>query len=97
MGRHHIPTASYKSFQKENLDEALAYLQTHTMPVVLKADGLAAGKGVLICTSTEEAQQEIGLCCPVNSEKRVRYVVVEQFLKGIEFSAFALTDGHANM
>jgi phosphoribosylamine--glycine ligase len=95
MGRHHIPTASYKSFQKENLDEALAYLQTHTMPVVLKADGLAAGKGVLICTSTEEAQQEITAMLSGKFGEASATVVVEQFLKGIEFSAFALTDGHA--
>jgi phosphoribosylamine--glycine ligase len=95
MGRHHIPTASYKSFQKENLDEALAYLQTHTMPVVLKADGLAAGKGVLICMTVEEAQEEITAMLSGKFGEASATVVVEQFLKGIEFSAFALTDGHA--
>ncbi len=95
MGRHNIPTATYKSFQKENLDEALAYLQTHTLPVVLKADGLAAGKGVLICTSLEEAQQEITAMLSGKFGEASATVVVEQFLKGIEFSAFALTDGNA--
>ena len=59
MGRHAIPTAAYKSFSKDQLEEALVYLATHTLPVVLKADGLAAGKGVLICNTLAEAQQEI--------------------------------------
>jgi len=95
MGRHHIPTATYKSFRKENLDEALAYLQTHTLPVVLKADGLAAGKGVLICTTVEEAQQEITAMLSGKFGEASATVVVEQFLNGIEFSAFALTDGNA--
>jgi phosphoribosylamine--glycine ligase len=66
MGRHGIPTAAYKYFQKEELDEALTYLSHHTLPVVLKADGLAAGKGVLICTTLEEAQREVERCCPEN-------------------------------
>src|SRR5688572_28212823 len=55
MGRYSIPTASYKSFNQEQLSDALSYLELHAMPVVLKADGLAAGKGVLICNTLEEA------------------------------------------
>jgi len=94
MGRHGIPTAAYKSFQKENLEEALAYLQTHTLPVVLKADGLAAGKGVLICSTHEEAQQEIKEMLSGKFGAASSTVVIEQFLSGIEYSAFALTDGN---
>jgi phosphoribosylamine--glycine ligase len=95
MGRHGIPTAAYKSFHKENLEEALAYLSTHSLPVVLKADGLAAGKGVLICTTLEEAQRELKEMLSGKFGDASSTVVIEQFLKGIEFSAFALTDGNA--
>src|SRR5690606_20489422 len=59
MFRHRIPTAAYRSFDKSSLDEGLAYLETQKLPIVLKADGLAAGKGVLICTSLEEAKSEL--------------------------------------
>src|SRR5690606_40460529 len=54
MFRHNVPTAAYKSFDKNNLEEGLAYLETQNLPIVLKADGLAAGKGVLICETLEE-------------------------------------------
>lgn len=94
MGRHQIPTATYKSFQKENLKEALSYLSSHAMPVVLKADGLAAGKGVLICNTIEEAQQEIKEMLSGKFGEASSTVVIEQFLSGIEFSVFVLTDGH---
>ena len=93
MGRHNIPTAQYKTFEKENLQEALTYLSTHAMPVVLKADGLAAGKGVLICNTVEEAQNEIKEMLDGKFGEASSTVVIEQFLSGIEFSVFVLTDG----
>ena len=93
MKRHHIPTANYKSFEKENLQEALTYLSTHNMPVVLKADGLAAGKGVLICATIEEAQNEIREMLDGKFGEASSTVVIEEFLSGIEFSVFVLTDG----
>ncbi len=95
MGRHAIPTAAYKSFSKDNLEEALLYLATHSLPVVLKADGLAAGKGVLICNTVAEAQQEIQEMLSGKFGEASATVVIEQFLSGIECSAFALTDGHS--
>jgi phosphoribosylamine--glycine ligase len=94
MNRHGIPTAASETFSKETLAEGLTYLKHHQMPVVLKADGLAAGKGVLICTTLEEAQAELTLMLAqakfgAASEK----VVIEEFLTGIELSVFVLTDG----
>jgi len=94
MNRHGIPTAASETFSKETLAEGLTYLKHHQMPVVLKADGLAAGKGVLICTTLEEAQEELTLMLAeakfgAASEK----VVIEEFLTGIELSVFVLTDG----
>ncbi|HSF88078.1 MAG TPA: phosphoribosylamine--glycine ligase, partial [Saprospiraceae bacterium] len=94
MGRHGIPTAAYKYFQKEELDEALAYLAGHTLPVVLKADGLAAGKGVLICNTLAEAELEIKEMLSGKFGDASTTIVIEQFLTGIEFSAFVLTDGN---
>lgn len=94
MQRHSIPTATYKEFTLENYDEGVAYLQAHTLPIVLKADGLAAGKGVLICETHEEALK--GFEEMIRSSKfgeAGKKVVVEQFLKGIEISVFVLTDG----
>jgi phosphoribosylamine--glycine ligase len=93
MGRHGIPTAAYKSFQQDQLEDALAYLDQHTLPVVLKADGLAAGKGVLICNTPEEARQEIKEMLSGKFGAASSTVVIEQFLSGIEFSVFVLTDG----
>lgn len=95
MIRHNIPTAAFKSFDKTNLDEGLAYLDTQKLPIVLKADGLAQGKGVLILDSYEEAKAE--LKAMINESKfgaASDVVVVEEFLKGIELSVFVLTDGH---
>jgi phosphoribosylamine---glycine ligase len=94
MQRHHIPTASYKEFTKKNFEEGITYLQNHTLPIVLKADGLAAGKGVIICVTLEEALHEFGLM--IQDEKFGKAsskVVVEEFLDGIEMSVFALTNG----
>ncbi|WP_442794264.1 phosphoribosylamine--glycine ligase [Pelobium manganitolerans] len=94
MQKYGVPTATSRTFTKETLEEGLAYLQSHSLPVVLKADGLAAGKGVLICTSLAEAQEELRLMLAEAkfgdaSEK----VVIEEFLTGIELSVFVLTDG----
>ena len=94
MHRHQIPTAAYGEFTAENFEEGLQYIQQHPLPIVLKADGLAAGKGVLICQSHIEASAEFDLM--IHSKKfgsAGDKVVVEEFLNGIEMSVFALTDG----
>jgi phosphoribosylamine--glycine ligase len=94
MARHNIPAAASATFTKETLQEGFAYLATAGLPVVLKADGLAAGKGVLICTSLEEAQQElIEMLTEAKFGDASSKVVVEQFLHGIELSVFVMTDG----
>lgn len=93
MQRHQIPTASYKSFEKNELHKAFEYLDSHSTPVVLKADGLAAGKGVIICNTIEEAKNEIRDMLSGKFGDAGNRVVIEQFLTGIEFSVFALTDG----
>lgn len=94
MARHAIPTASYATFTAETLDEGRAFLRTLNPPFVLKADGLAAGKGVLILDSREEAEEELRLMLTESKfGKASEKVVVEQFLKGIELSVFVLTDG----
>jgi phosphoribosylamine--glycine ligase len=93
MQRHNIPTAASRSFTPETLEGGLAYLQNHALPVVLKADGLAAGKGVLICTETVEAQEELKLMLGGKFGAAGATVVIEEFLSGIELSVFVLTDG----
>ncbi len=93
MQRHHIPTAAYREFTAENLEEGLLYLKNHALPNVLKADGLAAGKGVVICQSHAEAQQEFREMLGGKFGTSSHRVVVEAFLSGIEFSVFVLTDG----
>ncbi|PYF76048.1 phosphoribosylamine--glycine ligase [Pedobacter nutrimenti] len=93
MQRHGIPTAASRSFTKENLEEGLTYLQNHALPIVLKADGLAAGKGVLILENHDEAQQELKLMLSGKFGEAGTTVVVEEFLSGIELSVFVLTDG----
>jgi len=93
MERHGIPTAASKSFTAETLEDGLAYLQNHALPVVLKADGLAAGKGVLICTETIEAQEELKQMLGGKFGAAGTTVVIEEFLSGIELSVFILTDG----
>lgn len=94
MQRHQIPTAAFKSFDKSNLEEGLAYLDTQSLPIVLKADGLAQGKGVLILESYEEAKAELkAMISDAKFGEASNVVVVEEFLKGIELSVFVLTDG----
>lgn len=93
MDRHGIPTAKSKSFTNENLQEGLDYLATHATPIVLKADGLAAGKGVLIIDNNAEAQEELKLMLGGKFGNAGSTVVVEEFLTGIELSVFILTDG----
>lgn len=94
MDRHNIPTAAYKSFDKSNLEEGLAYLETQNLPIVLKADGLAAGKGVLICETLEDAKAELtAMIADAKFGDASSVVVIEEFLKGIELSVFVLTDG----
>jgi len=95
MQRHHIPTAEYKEFTEENYEEGLAYLQQHSLPIVLKADGLAAGKGVVICQHWLEAVSEFELMIQRSKFGEAgKRVVVEEFLTGIELSVFVLTDGN---
>jgi phosphoribosylamine---glycine ligase len=94
MQRNKIPTAGYREFNHDNFEEGLEYIRNHTTPVVLKADGLAAGKGVLICENNIEAMAEFDLMLTQNKFGEAgKTVVVEAFLKGIEFSVFVLTDG----
>ncbi len=93
MQRHNIPTAAYKEFTAQNFEEGIAYLQQHTLPIVLKADGLAAGKGVIIAQSHEEAIAEFkSMIQESKFGEASKRVVVEQFLSGIELSVFVLTD-----
>jgi phosphoribosylamine--glycine ligase len=96
MQRHQIPTAAYETFTKEELPKGIAYLENHTLPIVLKADGLAAGKGVLICNSVAEAKLELtAMLADAKFGTASQKVVVEEFLDGIELSVFVLTDGHS--
>ena len=96
MQRHQIPTAAYETFTKEELPKGIAYLDNHTLPIVLKADGLAAGKGVLICNSVAEAKLELtAMLADAKFGTASQKVVVEEFLDGIELSVFVLTDGHS--
>ena len=94
MFKHGIPTAKYQSFTKETLEQGKLFLESLAPPYVLKADGLAAGKGVLILDSLEEAKSELEEM--VSNQKfgeASSTVVIEEFLKGIELSVFVLTDG----
>ena len=96
MNRHSIPTAKYATFTIDNLEEGLLFLKNMKSPYVLKADGLAAGKGVLIIHDLDEAQAE--LKSMLQHEKfgeASKKVVIEQFLDGIELSVFIVTDGHS--
>jgi phosphoribosylamine---glycine ligase len=94
MGRHNIPTARYQSFQLSQLDEAAAFLKTLEPPFVLKADGLAAGKGVIITPSFEEAMETLQAMTDGSKfGKAGEVVVIEEFLKGIELSVFGISDG----
>ncbi|MFY0643216.1 MAG: phosphoribosylamine--glycine ligase [Bacteroidia bacterium] len=94
MMRHGIPTAAYRSFNAESVEEAKAFLTTLESPYVLKADGLAAGKGVLIIENLKEAQDAVeDMLVNKKFGEASATVVIEEFLSGIEFSIFVLTDG----
>lgn len=93
MLRHHIPTARYKSVTAATLEEGLAFLETLTAPYVLKADGLCAGKGVLILPTLEEARKELKEMLSGMFGDASATVVIEEFLSGIECSVFVLSDG----
>lgn len=93
MEEYGIPTAAYRSFTADQREEAMAFLQTSTAPYVIKADGLAAGKGVVICESLEEAERELTEIWGGKFGTAGNVVVIEEFLKGREFSVFVLTDG----
>jgi phosphoribosylamine--glycine ligase len=94
MARNNIPTAAYRAFEATELEKARTFLESLTPPYVLKADGLAAGKGVLILNNLEEAKKELESML-LNSKfgKASQKVVIEEFLDGIEFSVFVITDG----
>ena len=94
MNRHNIPTADYAEFTSENITEGEAFLEKSKPPYVLKADGLAAGKGVLILDDLMQAKKELRqMLLQKKFGKASRKVVIEEFLKGIELSCFVLTDG----
>lgn len=93
MQRHNIPTAGYKSITKDNLQEGIQFLRTLKAPYVLKADGLCAGKGVLILPTLEEAEKELSEMLDGMFGNASATVVIEEFLSGIECSVFVLTDG----
>ena len=93
MMRHNIPTAQYKTFNGTTLNEGLAFLETLKAPYVLKADGLCAGKGVLILPTLEEAKKELKDMLGGMFGNASANVVIEEFLSGIECSVFVLTDG----
>lgn len=94
MQRYHIPTAGYREFDISSYEEGVRYINKHSLPIVLKADGLAAGKGVLICQNHIEAGAEFELMIQRSKfGEASRTVVVEDFLEGIEMSMFVLTDG----
>jgi phosphoribosylamine--glycine ligase len=94
MQQHGIPTAGYREFNAENYHEGAEFLKTHSLPIVLKADGLAGGKGVVICKSHVEAIAEFELMLQQNKFGEAgKRIVVEEFLDGIELSVFILTDG----
>lgn len=96
MERHDIPTAKYGTFTKDTLEEGYAFLKSMKPPYVLKADGLAAGKGVLILDNLDEAKKELkSMLADAKFGDASSRVVIEQFLSGIELSCFVLTDGDA--
>lgn len=95
MQRHNIPTARYQSFTLDELNDAYKFLEQLNAPYVLKADGLAAGKGVLIIHDLEEAKKELKGMLDGMFGEASRTVVIEEFLSGIECSVFVLTDGNS--
>lgn len=92
MDKYHIPTARYRSFTKKNIEEAYHFMKELKAPYVLKADGLAAGKGVLIIDDIEEAKKELAEMLGGKFGDASQKVVIEEFMKGIELSVFVLTD-----
>jgi len=95
MMRHHIPTARYLSVTKRNLQEGIVFLHSLKAPYVLKADGLAAGKGVLIINDLKEAENELAAMLGGMFGEASSTVVIEEFLSGIECSVFVMTDGNS--
>ena len=96
MERHGIPTARYREFELDNYAAGMDYIMQHALPVVIKADGLAAGKGVIICNSHVEAMAEYELMLQHNKfGDAAKKIVIEEFLSGIEMSVFVLTDGQS--
>ena len=93
--RHNIPTAAYRCFDRSTMDEARDFLGTMDPPYVIKADGLAAGKGVLILNSIDEADGEVKAILNGKFGSAGNKVIIEQFLKGIELSVFIITDGNS--
>ncbi len=93
MAKYNIPTARYRSFTNQNLDEGFAFLESLKAPYVLKADGLAAGKGVLILDDLSEAKNQLREMLNGMFGESSSTVVIEEFLSGVELSVFALTDG----
>jgi len=93
LTRHNIPTAAYKSFEKSTLNEVPAFLKKMNPPYVIKADGLAAGKGVLIIDDINEAEKEVSDILSGKFGAAGQKVVIEEFMKGIELSVFVITDG----
>src|SRR5680860_1757948 len=94
MMRHDIPTAAYESFKADTLQEGFSFLESLNPPYVLKADGLAAGKGVVILNDLREAKQELqAMLVDAKFGAASTTVVIEEFLSGIELSVFVLTDG----
>ncbi len=94
MQKFGIPTAGYQQFDASNFEAGIQYIQQHTLPIVLKADGLAAGKGVVICTQTDHAIAEFtAMIQEAKFGDASSKVVIEEFLEGIECSFFVLTDG----
>ena len=96
MRRHDIPTAAYKTFNYDSLAEGISYIRNSPPPYVLKADGLAAGKGVVICPDAESAIAELNwMIKEAKFGEASKEVVIEAFLSGIELSVFVITDGHS--
>jgi phosphoribosylamine--glycine ligase len=95
MMKYKIPTAAYRTFDKDTLNEAIAFLTTLDPPYVLKADGLAAGKGVVILHSIAEASIELAAMLNGKFGEAGRKIIIEQYLRGIEMSVFVITDGKA--
>ncbi len=94
MQRNNVPTAAYETFSANQLEEGLAYLEKQSLPIVLKADGLAAGKGVLICETMEDAKSSLKeMLLDQKFGEASSKVVIEEFLTGIELSVFVATDG----